>query len=152
MPLAAGFYALEKSLYYRRLVARSRQTLSVLGFLRALRHGTPLPQEVLVTGLDRMLYQVYRLHGEGQGGRQAVRRAVNALGRALYNARARNRLLTNAPVVHFALEYVEHSEHWRAGVRIRPSNEPLELLGLEQFRPHCQVVEVGGESVCHSPF
>lgn len=65
MPLAAGFHALEKSLYDRRLVARPRQTMSVLGFLQALRHGTPVPQEVLVTGLDRLLYQVYRLHRQG---------------------------------------------------------------------------------------
>ncbi len=150
--LRAGFYALEKSQLQRRIVARPKETMSVIGFLRALRHGEPLPKEVLVTGLDRMLYQVYRLHGEREAGRQAVRQAVNALGRALYNPQARNRLLRDAPVVLFALEYVEHGEHWKAGVRIRPRNEPLELFWLEQFLPHCEVTEIGGESVCYSSF
>jgi len=150
--LAPGFYAIEKSQLQRRLVTRPRETMSVLGFLRALQHGQPLPNEVLVTGLDRMLYQVYRLHGEGEAGKQAVRQVVNTLSRALYNAQARHRLLTAGPVVIFVLEYVEHGEHWRAGVRIRPRNEHLELFWLEQFLRRCEVTDVSGESVCYSAF
>lgn len=150
--LVPGFYALEKNQLQRCLVARPRETMSVLGFLRALRHGQPLPKEVLVTGLDRMLYQVYRLHEEGDAGKQAVRQAVNTLSRALYSPQARNRLLTVVPVVIFVLGYVEHGEHWRAGVRIRPRNEHLELFWLEQFLPRCEVIDVNGESVCYSAF
>ena len=150
--LASGFYAVEKSQLQRRLVARPKETMSVIGFLRALKHGGRLPKEMLVTGLDRMLYQVYRLHGEGAVGRQAVHQAVNALSRSLYNPQARNRLLIESPVVLFTLEYIEHGEHWRAGVRIRPKNEPLELFWLEQSLPRCEVTEIGGESVCYSQF
>jgi len=150
--MSAGFYALEQSRLSRHLVARPKETMSLLYFLRVLQHGEPLPKEVLVTGLDRMLYQVYRLHGEGESGKQAVRQSVNALSRALYNPRARKRLLMDAPVVLFALEYIEHGEHWRSGVRIRPANEPLELFWLEQFLPRCEVTEIDGESVCFSAF
>lgn len=142
----------KKSQLQRRIVARPRETMSVISFLRALRYGGRLPKEALVTGLDRMLYQVYRLHGEGEAGRQAVRQAVNALSRSLYNPQARNRLLKDAPAVLLALEYIEHGEHWRAGVRIRPRNEPLELFRLEQFLPRCEVTEMGGESLCYSQF
>lgn len=152
MILSPGFYTLEKGHLQRRIVARPKKTMSVIGFLRALKHGEALPKEVLVTGLDRMLYQVYRMQGEGEAGRQAVRQAVNALSRALYNPQARNRLLTESPVVLFTLEYVEHGERWKAGVRIRPKNEPLELFWLEQFLPRCEVTEMGGESVCYSQF
>jgi len=152
--LGAGFYVIEKSQLQRRIVARPKETMSVLGFLRALKHGNPIPQEVLVTGLDRMLYQVYRLHGEGETGSEseAVRQAVKVLSRALYNPQGRQRLLKDAPVVLFALEYVEHGEHWRAGVRIRPKDEPLELFWLEQLLPRCEVTDAGGESVCYSAF
>jgi len=150
--LSSGFYALEQSQLQRRIVARPKQTMSLLSFLRALKRGEPLPKEVLVMGLDRMLYQVYRLHGEGETGKQAVRQSVTTLSRALCNAQTRPRLLRDAPVVVFVLEYVEYVEHWRAGVRIRPANEPLELFWLEQFLPHCDVTDMGGESVCCSMF
>lgn len=150
--LASGFYAMEKSQLQQRIIARPKETMSIISFLRVLRHGGWLPKEVLVTGLDRMLYQVYRLHGEGATGRQAVLKAVNALSRALYNPQARNRLFTESPVVLFTLEYIEHGERWKAGVRIRPKNEPLELFWLEQFLPRCEVTEIGSERVCYSRF
>ncbi|MBI3989516.1 MAG: hypothetical protein HY347_07850 [candidate division NC10 bacterium] len=152
MPPSPGFYAVEKSQVQRRIVARPKETMSVISFLRALMHGGRLPKEALVTGLDRMLYHVYRLHGEGAAGREAVQQVVNALSRSLYNPQARNRLLTESPVVLFTLEYIEHGERWKAGVRIRPRNEPLELFWLEQFLPRCEVTEMGGESVCYSQF
>ena len=150
--LLPGFYAIERSQLQRRIVARPKETVSVIGFLRVLWSKQPLPQEMLVTGLDRMLYQVYRLHGEGEAGKGAVRQTVRMLSRALYNPQARPCLQRHAPVVLFVLEYVEHGEHWRAGVRIRPKDEPLELFWLEQLLPRCEVTDVGGESVCYSAF
>ena len=131
--LVPGFYVLEKGQLQRHLVASPRDAMSVLAFLRVLRHNDPLLREVLVTGLDRMLYQMYRLHGEGEIGKRAVRQGVNVLSRALYNPQARQRLLIDAPVVLFVLEYVEHGERWRAGVRIRRAigDEPLELFWLD---------------------
>jgi len=150
--LAPGFYALEKSQWQRRIGPRPKAMMSVVALLRSLRHGESLPKEILVPGLERMLYQVYRLHGEGDAGRQAVRPAVNALSRALNNPQARNRLLREGPVIIFVLEYVEHGEYWRAGVRDRRTDQPLELLRLEWLFPRCEVTEVGGESVCYGRF
>jgi len=61
------------------------------------------------------------LQGEGNSGKEAVKHAVNILRQALYNPRVRQRLLSDAPIIIFVLEYVEHGERWKAGVRIRKS-------------------------------
>ena len=150
--LASGFYVLEKNHLQQGIITRPKKTMSVLGFFRTLRHGQSIPHELLVTGLDRMLYQIYRLCGEGTTGKQAVRQAVDVLSRLLYNPQSRQRLLVEAPVVILSMEYLEHGEHWQAGVRIRPKNEPLALFWLEQLFPRCEVTEISGESVCYCHF
>lgn len=157
MRLDAGFYALEWTVW-RRLESPWKQAgfafeaMSAVALLRALRQGQPLPERVRVPGLDRALYQVYRLH-EGQGERTAlgeVRQVVREFGQVLY--RSREHLLRQAPVVLFVLEYVEHGVYWRAGIRHRGTGEPLELFCLEWLFPRCEVTQVDGEVVCFSRF
>lgn len=157
MRLDAGFYALEWEAW-RRLESPWKQagfpfeTMSAVALLRAVLQGQPLPPRVRVPGLDRALYQVYRQH-EGQGERAArkeVEQVVREFGGMLY--RAREHLMRQGPVVLFVLEYVEHGEHWQAGIRHRGTGEPLVLFRLERLFPRCEVSQVDGEVVCYSTF
>lgn len=150
--LKPGFYAVEKAQLQRICASFDIEIMSLLRFLRTLKSNQPLPQKVLVKGMDRMLYKVYQLHGEGGKGTEAVRKVVRVLSRSLYNAQTRPRLLQKAPVVIFVLEYVEHGKHWWAGIRHRQTNQPLELFRLEDFFPHEPSLEQIGEIVCYSHF
>jgi len=157
MNLRPGFYALEISAW-RRLESPWKQagfpfeTMSPVGFLRALIQGQPLPASVRIPGLDRALYQVYRQH-EGQGEREASRQVaqvVRQFGQTFY--RSRERLLREGPVVLFVLEHLEHGMYWRAGIRHRGTGQPQELFRLEWLLPRCEVTQVDGEIVCFGRF
>ena len=150
--LQNGFYVLERKQLRKHAFPRPKARMSAMNFFRALRRSEPLPDKILIEGLDRMTYQIYRLHGEGEEGKEAVDRAITFLGRALY--RERSRLLRQTHIVMFAMEYVEHGERWRAGVRIRKAigDEPMELFWLERLLPYCEVTEIEGERVCYSRF
>lgn len=157
MRLDAGFYALEGQVWRRlespwKQAGFSFETMSPVAFLRALTHGQPLPARVRIPGLERALYQVYRQH-EGQGEWEAsrqVKQVVQQFGQTLY--RSRERLLRKGPVVLFVLEYLEHGVYWRAGIRHRGTDQPLELFRLEWLFPRCEVAQVDGEIVCFGRF
>lgn len=151
--LSSGFYALEiKQLQRRHIIERPSKTVSVLEFMRMLKHSNSLPKKVLVVGLDRMLYLTFRMYQEGEKGKQAVKQTIKVLSHTLNKAQVRKRLLKERPTVFFALEYIEHARRWQAGVRIRPKDEPLELFQLENFFRRCEVEEIGTEIICYSRF
>lgn len=153
MTLTYGLYAFEKRILNE--LAQPKEHRSILAFLRALRRREPLADEVLVTGLDRMLYQVFWLNGgeaedKAEKALKVVEGVVKMFGSELYRHRAD--LARRASVVLFPLEYVEHSTYWKAGIRYRPTGEPLELFRLEWFFPRCEVMEIAGEPACYSMF
>ncbi len=157
MTLRAGFYAMEIAAWRRledpwKHEGRRFETVSPLGFLRALTHREPIPAYVRIPGLDRALYQVYRQHetlGADEASRQ-VERAVRWMGKVLYNSR--DVLLRQGPVVLFVLEYLEQGIYWKAGIRHRWDHQPRELFRLEWLFPRCEVTQVDGEIVCSSSF
>lgn len=157
MRLDAGFYALDGQVWRRlespwKQAGFSFETMSPMGFLRALIQDQPLPAHVRIPGLDRALYLVYRQH-EGQGEREASRQVaqvVQQFGQTLY--RSRERLLREGPAVLFVLEYLEHGMYWRAGIHHRGMGQPQELFRLEWLFPRCEVTQVDGEIVCFGRF
>ena len=150
MVLLHGIYVFEWRVLRKRVIQRPAAQMSMLAFLRAVKRRESLPREVLVAGLDRLLYQVYWLHGEQETGRKAVRKVVKVFGNALY--RGRDHLMRQAPVVLLPLEYVELGDYWKAGVRIRPKEEPLELFRLEWLLRRREIKDIEAEPTCYSSF
>ena len=152
-----GFYAMEIAAWRRlespwKLAGFAFETMSMIALLRALMRSEPLPPRIRIPRLDRMLYQLYRLHEE-KGEREALRqvdRVVRQFGSVLY--RHRGHLMREGPLVLFTLEYLEHGTYWQAGIRHRGTGEAIELFRLERLFPRCEVSQVDGEVVCFSTF
>jgi len=113
--------------------------MSIVAFLRALRTGEELPQEVCVVGLDRLLH-----HAADR------RRAAAVIQQAHYNPQAVRHLRRQGSVVVVPLDYLELSTYWKAGIRIR--GEPVEVFAVEWVFPRAEIEEVQGAGVCYSPF
>jgi len=136
MALAPGFYLLEKS-QLGKTVARPRQTMSIIAFLRAVRRKEPLPQEVCVVGLERLLH-----HARDR------REGARIISQALIGPQAGPHLRKQAPVVILPLEYLELGEHWKAGVRQR--SEVEEIFAVAWVFPRVDMRSVDGADVCFS--
>lgn len=136
MALAPGFYLLEKS-QLGKAIARPQKTLSIIAFLRAVRRKEPLPQEVCVVGLERLLYHA--------SDRRAAARIVS---QALIGPQAGPYLRKCAPVVVLPLEYLELGEHWKAGLRQR--GEVEEVFAVAWIFPRVDIRSIEGADVCFS--
>ena len=136
MALRPGYYLLEK----RRLgkaIPRPRATMSIIAFLRAVRRKEPLPDQVCVLGLERLLHHAENSH-----------RAAVVIRQALYNPQAKPYLRRQSPVVILPLEYLELSTHWKAGIRRR--GRPQEVFHVEWVFPRADIGTVGKADVCYS--
>jgi len=131
--LRPGYYILPKA-QLGKAIPRPSNTMSILAFLRAVHFCDPLPTEICVLGLERLLSSV----GEPRRGAQVIQRA-------LYNPSAKSHLRRQSPVVVLPLEYLEHSMHWVAG--IRRGGKAQEVFWVEWVFPR---VEIFSADVCHS--
>ena len=138
MPLAPGFYILEKK-QLGDAIPRPRETMSIIAFLRAVRRREELPKEVCIIGLERLLYRT-----------ADRRRAARVIQQALYNPRAVHHLRRQAPVVILPLEYLELSLHWKGGIRRGRMVE--EVFAVEWVFPRADIRAVGETDVCYSMF
>lgn len=138
MALSPGFYIIEKD-ELGKAVARPKETMSIVAFLRALHSGQELPKEICVTGLDRLLYQV-----------KDRRKAAGMITQTYYNPAVLNRLHRQAPVVIFPVEYLELAAQWRAG--IRRGSEKEAVLNIAWIFPKADITSINTTDVIYSPF
>lgn len=136
MALVAGFYILEKG-QLGKAIPRPRVTMSIVAFLRAVRQRQPIPAEVCILGLERLIY-----HATDR------REAASVIREALYNPAAKRHLARQRPVVVLPLEYLELSTHWKAGIRRR--NMPLEIFAAEWVFPRADIKTVNDTDLCYS--
>lgn len=136
MALRPGYYLLEK----RQLgqgIPRPRETMSIIAFLRAVGRKDPLPDEICVLGLERLLYHA-----------ADSRRVARVIQQALYNPQAKRHLRRQSPVVILPLEYLELSTYWKAGIRQRGTYR--EVFHVEWVFPRADIETVGKMDVCYS--
>ena len=137
MALRPGYYLLEK----RQLgqdVLRPRTTMSIIAFLRAVQREEPLPEEICVVGLERLLHEASDPRG-----------AARVLQRALGNPRAASYLRHRGPAVVLPLEYLEYVNYWRAGIRQGQRGDPREVFHLEWVFPRAEIESVGKTDLCY---
>lgn len=136
MALRPGYYLLEKR-QLGQAIPRPSKTMSIIAFLRAVRRGESLPDQVCVLGLERLLH-----HADDP------RRAARVIQQALYNPRAKRHLRRQGPVVILPLEYLELSTYWKAGIRQRRARH--EVFHVEWVLPRADIETVGKADVCYS--
>jgi len=136
MALRPGYYLLEKG-QLGQAIPRPRETMSIIAFLRAVQREEPLPDQVCVLGLERLLYHAADHH-----------QAAGVIRQALYNPQANRYLRRQSPVVILPLEYLELSTHWKAG--IRRGGTPHEIFHVEWVFPRADIETVGKADVCYS--
>ena len=136
MALRPGYYLLEKR-QLRQALPRPRETMSIIAFLRAVQREEPLPDQVCVLGLERLLHQA-----------DDVRRAAGVIRQALYNPQANRHLRRQSPVVILPLEYLELSTYWKAGIQQRGTCH--EVFHVEWVFPRADIETVEKADVCYS--
>jgi len=138
MALIPGFYVVEKK-EVGKVVPRPTDTLSIVAFLHAARLKKDLPREVLVTGLDRLLYRA-----------SDPRKAALTLSQMLNSPPIKSHLNRQAPVVIVSVEYLELGDKWKAGVRDAVTGKQGEFV-VEWVLPRLDLKTVGGVDVPYSP-
>jgi len=136
MALRPGYYLLEKR-QLGQAIPRPRKTMSIIAFLRAVQRKEPLPDEVCVLGLERLLHLA-----------DDHRRVAGVIRQMLYNPQAKSHLRRQSPVVILPLEYLELSTYWKAGIRQRGT--PHEAFHVEWVFPRADIETVGKADVCYS--
>ena len=137
MALRPGYYLVDKS-QLGQGISRPKRTMSIIAFLRAVRREEPLPDQVCVLGLERLLY-----HAADR------RRAAGVIQQALHNPQAGRHLRRQSPVVILPLEYLELSTYWKAGIQQQGACQ--EIFHVEWVFPRADIATVGKVDVCYSP-
>ena len=136
MALRPGYYLLEKK-QLGRAIPRPRKTMSIIAFLRAVQRKEPLPDQVCVLGLERLLHHADDHH-----------QVAGVIRQMLYNPQAKSHLRRQSPVVILPLEYLELSTYWKAGILQRGT--PHEVFHVEWVFPRADIETVGKADVCYS--
>jgi len=136
MALRPGYYLLERG-QLGQTIPRPRETMSIIAFLRAVQREEPLPDQLCVLGLERLLH-----HADD------VRRAAGVIRQALYNPQANRHLRRQSPVVILPLEYLELSTYWKAGIQQRGTFH--KVFHVEWVFPRADIETVGKADMCYS--